>query len=106
MEDHAALSTFDKLKLPCAAREGSTDKFAFFEIGGKTADNFQTVYNLNMKIKSLSKALIFLDMVHVFHIIALTTIDQLQEKLAALFADQSVQQSAKLEQHDNEDDED
>ena len=65
-KDRPSFSTSDKLKLSRAAREGGIDKFCFFETDGRTVGDFQTVYDLNMRIEALSKTLSFFDMIDVF----------------------------------------
>ena len=40
-EDRGSLSTSDKLKLARSAREGSTNKFSFFESDGQVGGIFQ-----------------------------------------------------------------
>ena len=63
------LSTSDKLKLAKATKEGGTDKFIFFASDGKLVNDFQTVYDLHMRIEALSKALTSYDMLDVFQVI-------------------------------------
>ena len=65
-EDSSKLSTLDQLKLSKASREGGVDKFSFFEANGKVGSDFKVVYDLHMRIESLSKDLTFFDMKDVF----------------------------------------
>ena len=85
-KDRPSLSTSDKLKLSRAAREGGTDKFCFFETDGRTAGDFQMVYDLNMRIEALSKTLAFFNMLDIFQMIPMATISLLEDKLSNLFA--------------------
>jgi len=57
-EDRSTLSTSDKLKLDKAAREGGNDKLTFFETNGKAGGNFRAVYDLHMRLDTLSTAMI------------------------------------------------
>ena len=75
------LSTSDKLKLAKATKEGGTDKFIFFASDGKLVNDFQTVYDLHMRIEALSKALTSYDMLDVFQIIPEDTILKLSSTL-------------------------
>ena len=61
-ELRSKLSTSDQLKLSKSAREGGSDKFAFFETSGSLGSDFKVVYDLHMRIKALSKSLMLFDM--------------------------------------------
>ena len=61
------------------------DKFTFFEVNGKIENYFKTVYDLHMRVKALSKALVFLNMQNVFQIIPESTVEELHQKLTDLF---------------------
>ena len=68
-EDRGSLSTSDKLKLARSAREGSTNKFSFFESDGQVGGDFRAVYDLNMQLEALTKSIMFYDMSDVFHVL-------------------------------------
>ena len=84
-EDRSSLITSDKLKLSQAAREGGAEQFCFLDTDGKTSGDFQTVYDLNMRIKALLKALVFIDTLDIFQIIPTATISLLEDKLTNIF---------------------
>ena len=79
------LSTSDQLKLSKSAKEGGSDKFAFFEATGLIGAEFKSVNDLHMRIEALSKALVFFDMVDVFQIIDKPTVANLELHLEELF---------------------
>ena len=88
-EDRQSLSTSDQLKLSKAAREGGIDKFTFFASDGKLVNDFQTVYDLHMRIETLSKALTHFDMQDVFQIIPPPIVEDLSGRLKTLFSCQT-----------------
>ena len=49
-ENSIKLSTSDQLNLSKYAQEGGSDKFSFFETDGKIGSDFETVYDLHMRI--------------------------------------------------------
>jgi len=83
------LSTSDQLKLSKSAREGGSDKFSFFETTGSIGSDFKAVYDLHMRIKALSKALVFFDMIDVFQILPESTVLSLEVKISELHACQA-----------------
>ena len=92
--DRVKLSTSDRLKLAKAAKEGGTDKFTFFASDGKLVNDFQTVYDLHMRIEALSKALTSYDMLDVFQVIPQATILKLSSALELLFSCQAGEEQA------------
>ena len=90
------ISTSDKLKLSKSAREGGSDKFSFFETTGLIGSDFKAVYDLHMRIKALSKTLVFFDMIDVFQILPESTVKSLEEKLTDLHVWQGVLERCKL----------
>ena len=92
--DRVRLGTSDRLKLAKAAKEGGTDKFTFFASDGKLVNDFQTVYDLHMRIEALSKALTSYDMLDVFQVIPQETILRLSSALDLLFDCQSDEEQA------------
>ena len=94
---YSSQRTSDQLKLSKSAREGGSDKFAFFETTGSIRNNFKTVYDLHMRVEALSKALVFYDLVDVFQILDGPTVTQLSVHLEDLLACQSVLESCDLD---------
>ena len=92
--DRAKLGTSDRLKLAKAAKEGGTDKFTFFASDGKLVNDFQTVYDLHMRIEALNKALTSYDMLDVFQVIPEDTILKLSSALDHLFECQAEEEQA------------
>ena len=85
-ELRSKLSTSDQLKLSKSAREGRSDKFSFVETTGLLGSDFESVYDLYMRIDALSKALILYDMTDVFHILLESTVLDLELKLRVIHA--------------------
>ena len=53
--DRSKLLTSDRLRIFKSARErGGLDKFTFFASDGKLVKNFQTVYDLHIRMQALS----------------------------------------------------
>ena len=84
-EDRKSLKTADLLRLASSAREGGKDKFTFFEANGQLGSGFKAVYDLQMRIEALSKALSFYDMYDVFLLILAQALDQLKSQLKTVF---------------------
>ena len=84
-EDRKALKTADLFRLELSAREGGKEKFSFFEANGHLGSDFRAVYDLQMRIEALLKALLFYDMYDVFQVIPAQTLDQLQIQLKTIF---------------------
>ena len=95
-ELRSKLSTSDQLKLSKSAREGGSDKFAFFETSGSLGSDFKSVYDLHMRIEALSKALTLYDMTDVFQVLPDVTVLDLEQKLRAVHACQTKEDRVKL----------
>ena len=89
-EDRGKLSMSDMLKLSKAACKGRDDKFTFFASNEKLLRNFQTVYDLHMRIEAISKDLTYYDMKDGFQIIPAETAAKLGINMDTLFDCQSV----------------
>ena len=76
----------DHIKISKYIWEGGTDRFPFFELNGQVGSHFKAVYDLHMCIDALSKALAFLDIRDVFHIISDHTLDLLEIQIQDLFS--------------------
>ena len=66
------------------AREGGSDKFSFFVTTGSIGSGFIAVYDLHMRIKVLSKALVLFKMTDAFQIFPEATVYVLERKLQAV----------------------
>ena len=72
------------MKLSKAAREGGCDKFAFFVTDGSAANDFKSVYDLQMQVDALITSLTLYNMLDVFQVLEVTTVEQLEVCTEAL----------------------
>ena len=86
------MSTPDHLKLYKASRRVVSDKLIFFETSRKIWSDFKLVYTFYMRIKALSKALVFFNTRNVFQIMPKVTVTALKLKLNDLFTCQKIMQ--------------
>ena len=77
-----------------AAHEGGDNKFTFFQSNGKILSDFETVYNLHMRIGALSKALESYAVKDVFGIFPELTVQRVNTYLKVLFACQETKAEA------------
>ena len=88
-EERRWLSTSDKLKLSNDAREGDDNKFTFFQSNIKILNDFETIYNLHMRIDSLTKSLEYYGMKDVLKIVLEQTVQCLNTYLETMFVYQA-----------------
>ena len=69
-----SLSTSDKLKLSKAAREGGSEKFAFFVPDGTAANDFKSVYDLHMQVDVLITSLTLYEIMDVFQVLSVAIV--------------------------------
>jgi len=99
--DKEKLSTSKKLKLSKTARDKGEGTFTLFSSDEKLMSDFQTVYDIHMRIKGFSKALTHFDMQDVFQIIPEDTIQWLRCELDTLFVCQTEEEQATLDLNSN-----
>ena len=80
------LSTSAQLKLSKSAREGGSDVFSFFETTRSLGNDFKAVYDLHTSIEALSKSLVLYNMIDVFQVLPISTLQDLEPKLRAVHA--------------------
>jgi len=73
-----SLSTSDKIKLSKAARERESEKFAFFVTDGTAANDFKSVYDLQIQVDALITILTLYDMMDMFQVLSVATLDRLE----------------------------